>query len=120
MSRAIMAITTKSSISVNAGVRRGRGMTGARGDGGRCYEHRKCNTPTAAVSIRISRISVSASLPSALHLELLHFLPDVAVRLLVEWRAAGWVLAERVVLRPHQGRAVAECPAHPLAVEMAV
>ena len=52
--------------------------------------------------------------------ELLHFLPDVAVRLLVERRAAGRVLAERVVLRPHQRGAVAERAADALAVELAV
>src|SRR3954468_16430729 len=52
--------------------------------------------------------------------ELLRLLPDRAVRLLVERRAAGRELAQVVVLRPHQRRAVAERPADPLAVELAV
>ena len=44
----------------------------------------------------------------------------VAVGLLVERRAAGRELAQRVVLRPHQRRAVAERAADALAVELAV
>ena len=43
--------------------------------------------------------------------------PDGPVNFLVERRAAGGELAHVVVLRSHEGRAIAERPAQPLAVE---
>ena len=52
--------------------------------------------------------------------ELLHLFPDRAIPFFVERRAAGGVLAERVVLRTHQRGAIAEGAADALAVQLAV
>src|SRR5688572_17375167 len=52
---------------------------------------------------------------SALRLKLLHVRPHLAVGVLVERRATGGELAERMILRTHQRRAVAERAAHALA-----
>src|SRR4051794_16386274 len=63
-----------------------------------------------------SLVSLGALRTRPANCHLLHFLPHVPIPLLVERRASCRVLAERMVLRPHQSRAVAERPADALAV----
>src|ERR1700719_4979401 len=50
----------------------------------------------------------------------LGFLPERAIDLLIEWRTAGWILAEGMVIAPHQIRAVGKSPAGSLVVETPV
>src|SRR3954447_23374977 len=66
------------------------------------------SAPGGARSLRLPRRDGGA--PAGL-------VPDGAVSLLIERRAAGGELPERVVLAPHQRRAIAERAASPLRVD---
>src|SRR5439155_6360751 len=83
----------------------------------RCVNHPGTQRPG-----KLARVDGKFGQPALrlLDAEFLALLPDRPVRLLVERRAAGGILAERVVLGAHQRGAVAEGAADPLAVESAV
>src|SRR2546423_187544 len=91
------------------------------------HSHTSAWRPIGAASLALSGFAITLDhfleLPFACGLFLvvpLGFFPDRSVGFLIERRAARGELAEFVVLRPHQRRAIAECAANPLSVKLAV